>query len=190
MSGIFALAVGVVGVGGALGGQWLAQGSESQREAARHVAEAERDKRSDERAIRDRKADRLRRAYQELMILALDMSVRAWRWRWLPAEIQKLPDDERVARTNQLIEEASIDHGKQNIGVLLESDSHAGEVLDIYFRIEEKLREHFFNIVNEVQHQTEEGGRAAKEFADQIQKEVNRLGDTVRSHLADLEKPI
>src|SRR5207245_7442493 len=124
-----------------------AQRSEKRREAARRVAEAARDKRSDERAIRDRKADRLRRAYQELTILALDMSVRAWLWRSLPAEIQKLPDEERVARIEHLIEEYTIDRGKQHFAVLLESDPRAGEVLDIFFRIVESFRENFFNLV-------------------------------------------
>jgi hypothetical protein len=187
ITGIFTL---VAGVGGSLGGVALAQKLQADRDATTQRFQRERDEKADERAIRDRKADRLRRAYQELMILALEMSVRAWRWRWLPAEIQKLPDEERVARMEQLIEEAALDRGRGNIAVLLESDPHAGEVLDIFFRIEESFREQFFNIAHQAQQQTEEGGRAAKEFAEQIQKEVNRLGDTVRTHLAELEKPI
>ncbi len=190
VTGLFALGAGLIGVGGTLGGQWLAQQSESQRDAARKEADTQRDKRSDERAIRDRKAERLRRAYQELLILAIDMSVRAWRWRQLPAEIQKLPDDQRVARAEQLVEEAASRVGKQIDAIMLESDTHSAEVLDIFFRIDEALRELFFSVAHELQQPTDEGSGVAKELVDKIQLEVNRLGDIVRAHLAELEKPI
>jgi hypothetical protein len=101
-----------------------------------------------------------------------------------------LPDDQRVARAEQLVEEAASGVGKQIDAIMLESDTHSTEVLDGFFRIDEALRELFFSVAHELQQPTDKGSGIAEELVDKIQLEVNRLGDIVRAHLAELEKPI
>ena len=59
---------------------------------------------ADERAIRDRRADRLRRAYEELMSLAINISVTVQGWRWLPHELKKLSPEERSTRIQHLLD--------------------------------------------------------------------------------------
>lgn len=186
MTGAFTL---LAGVGGGLGGAALTQKFQSDRAAADHKFQLDRDKKADDRAIRDRRAERLRRAYQEIMALAINVSVVVNRWRWLPHDLKKLSSEERTQRISQLIGEAAIDPGSSHVAILLESEARSKEVLDSFLRIHEALQEQVGNVIDQLQQPTGDAGKAAGELASRVRKEVDHLSELARAHLADLERP-
>lgn len=163
----------------ALAAVWLTQWYQGQR-----------DKKNDERAIRDRRADRLRRAYQELVALAIQISIAVQGWRWLPHDLKKLSPDERSKRIEQLLSQADFDLGSSHIAVLLESETESKEVLGTFLAIHETLQQQVGNVIDQLQQPEGDAGKAAGDLAKQVREAVDRLSDLARQHLARLEKPL
>jgi hypothetical protein len=71
-----------------LGGATLAQKFQTRREVETRKFAAEQDRKADERAIRDRKAQRLRENYAALLLTVMERELAAEAWRWLPADFK------------------------------------------------------------------------------------------------------
>jgi hypothetical protein len=172
------------------GGVALTQKFESNRSDAERQFQLGRDKTADERAIRDRRAERLRRAYLELVALAIKVSATVQGWRWLPRDLNKLSADERSKRIEQLLSQAAADLGDSQIAVLLESEQDSKEVLDTFLRIHEGLQEQVGNVIDQLQQPEGDAGKAAGDLAKRVRLEVDHLSELARAHISRLEKPV
>jgi hypothetical protein len=184
VTGAFTL---VAGLGGGLGVATLAQRFQTKREVEARKFAAEQDRKVDERSIRDRKAQRLRESYGALLMTVMQRESAAERWRWLPADYRSKNRDEQDALVKQLIDEARVDLDKTQVALLLESEAHGGEVMEIFTTFNNTLTETFSHVMANMM---EQDAQPLGPLLDRLREARAKLGDTARNHLAELEKPI
>lgn len=184
VTGAFTL---VAGLGGGLGGATLAQKFQTRREVEARKFAAEQDRKADERAIRDRKAQRLRENYAALLLTVMERELAAEAWRWLPADFKSKSSDEQGELIGKLVEEARIDLDKTQVALLLESEAHGGEVLAIFKGFNDALTETFSQVMSNMM---DADAQPLGPLLARLREARAKLGETARNHLAELEKAL
>jgi len=152
------------------------------------VFQSRRDKKNDERAIRDRKADRLRASYAGLLLTVTEREAMAERWRWAAHDVRKLGAAEREASIKELIKQGRIEVDKTQIALQLESEAHGGDVLKIFETFNNKLTDTFSQVMSNIQ--DEKNAEPLGPVLQQTREARKQLSDTARKHLAELEQPL
>ena len=184
VTGTFTLVAGLIG---GLGGAALTQKFQSDRDAGAQKFQVDRDQKGDQRAIRDRKAQRLRESYASLLLTVMEKEAAAEHWRWLPDDFKRKELEERKALIGKLLDEARIDMDKTQVGLLLESEAHGGEVLQIFKAFNDALTETFSQVMSNIM---ESDPQPLGPLLARLREARTRLSETARNHLAELEKAI
>jgi len=149
-----------------------------------------RDREADRRALRDRKTDRLRRVYGELILIVITMKSRVQAWRWEQRAPAGETAEQRGARIQRLLDEAkvSIDHLQAEL--LLESEAPAGRLLEIFERLEGRLWVYVSAIIDNIQAPGSVEPTEAQAARQQVEAIADGIADLAREHLSNLERPI
>lgn len=183
VTGLFTLAAALAGAG-------VAQKFQADRDAASHRADLERDRYADERSIRDRKADRLRGAYRDLLTDAHELRAQTWLWRSRAQALARLPPAARHAEATELMRTARQSLDRSQIAVLLESEFHASDVWNLQQSMVGASRDYLGNLLEEGEKPGSVSDDAQEAILDRIEEDIRRLSEIARSHLAELEKPL
>jgi hypothetical protein len=140
--------------------------------------------------LRDRKAERLRRVYAELILTVITMKSRARAWRWE----QQAPHDEtaeqRGARIQRLLDEAKVNIDQLQAELLLESEEPATHVLEIFERLEGRSWAYMSAIIDNIQAPGAVEPAEVHAARQQVENIADEVAQTAREHLSKLERPI
>jgi hypothetical protein len=151
------------------------------------VFQLSRDRKIDKRAVRDRRANRLRENYSALLLTVMDREARAQRWRWDPHDFQRDATDQRQNRIDRLMAEARIDIDTTQVALTLESEKYGSEVLEIFRTFNDALTDTFSQVMSNIMDSTPE---PLGPYYQRLREARTKLIDIGRYHLAEHEKSV
>jgi hypothetical protein len=149
-----------------------------------------RDREADRRALRDRKAERLRRVYGELILIVMTMKSRARAWRWEQHAPAGETPEQHGARIQRLLDEAKVNINRLQAELLLESDAPAGKLLEIFEQLEGRLFVYVSAIIDNIQAPGTFEPAEVQAARHQVEGTADQIAQVAREHLFKLERPI
>jgi hypothetical protein len=153
-------------------------------------ADAARDTVRDRRALRDRKAERLRATYSEVLLTVLTMRARAYNWRWEQHAPTGETPEQRGARIQLILDEAKMNIDRLEAALVLESEEKAAHVLDLFDRLDPVLFLYASAIIDNIQTPNSVPPQEVQAMRKKVEDIAAELTKTVQQHISALEQPI